>query len=427
MGIVAAHGGHGRLRSVIGGSAGNLVELYDWFAYSSFALYFAKSFFPKGDQTAQLLSAAAVFGVGFLARPFGAWMMGLYADRQGRKAAMVLAVALMSVGSLIIGLCPGYRLIGPLAPTVLVLARILQGISLGGEYGTSAVYLSEMATRGHRGLWSGFLYVTITAGQLLAMVTLLVLQAAMPRSELEAWGWRIPFFIGAGLAISVFWLRRSMEETPSFHARPDERGHTMLLFVRYPRESLVVLGLTAGGTLAFYTYTTYIQKFLVNTSGFSAGTASAITAGALVVFMLAQPGLGALSDRIGRRPLLLAFGGLGVVCTWPILATLAHTRDAGTAFLLVAAAVLMVACYSSVNPIVKSELFPTEVRALGVCLPYSIANALFGGTAEYVALWFKTRGHESGFYTYVTVVIGVSLVVYLFMADTKKHSRIVED
>ena len=278
MGIVAAHGGHGRLRSVIGGSAGNLVELYDWFAYSSFALYFAKSFFPKGDQTAQLLSAAAVFGVGFLARPFGAWMMGLYADRQGRKAAMVLAVALMSLGSLIIGLCPGYGLIGPLAHTVLVLARILQGISLGGEYGTSAVYLSEMATRGHRGLWSGFPYVTITAGQLLAMVTLLVLQAAMPRSELEAWGWRIPFFIGAGLAISVFWLRRSMEETPSFHAKADEKARTMLLFVRYPRESLVVLGLTAGGTLAFYTYTTYIQKFLVNTSGFSAGTASGITA-----------------------------------------------------------------------------------------------------------------------------------------------------
>ena len=421
-----AQGGVARLRSILSGSAGNLVELYDWFAYASFAIYFAKVFFPGGDQTAQLLKVAAVFAVGFLARPVGAWLMGLYADRNGRKSAMVLAILMMCLGSLIIALCPGYGTIGDAAPVILVLARILQGASLGGEYGTSATYLSEMAGRDNRGFWSGMLYFTLIGGQLAAAVTLNVLQASLSHHDLEAWGWRVPFFIGAGLALTVFWIRRGMHETPSFHARGPERARTFLLFAKYPRESLVVIGLTAGGTLAYYTYTTYIQQFLVNTSGFSKHTAANINTSTLLVFMLIQPLIGALSDRIGRRPLLLAFGVLGCASAWPIMSTLAHTHDYWTATALVMAALTIVALYSSVNAIVKAELFPTEVRALGVALPYSIANAIFGGGAEYVALWFKDQKHETWFFTYVTVVIGLSLLVYLFMRDTRKHSRIVE-
>ena len=426
-GARGAEGGLHRLRSIVGGSAGNLVELYDWFAYASFALYFAKAFFPHGDRTAQLLSTADVFGVGFFARPVGAWVMGLYADRAGRKSAMVLSVSLMCVGSLVIGLCPGYAMIGVGAPTVLVLARILQGFSLGGEYGVSATYLSEMAGRAHRGFWSGVLYSTFIAGQLLAIGTLLLLQAALTPAQLDAWGWRIPFFIGGALALAVYWLRRSMRETSSFAAKGPERASTMLLFLKHPRASLIVFGLTAGGTLSYYTFTTYIQQFLVDTSGFSKAAATQITAGALLVFMLIQPVFGALSDRIGRRPLLLAFGVFGVLCTWPILSTLAHTTSTAAAFPLVMAGMAIVALYSSVNAIVKAELFPTEVRALGVALPYSFANALFGGSAEYVALWFKqVLHHDSWFYTYVTVIVGASLLVYAFMRDTKAHSRILE-
>ena len=416
-----------RLRSIVGGSAGNLVEIYDWFAYATFAIYFAKAFFPKGDQTAQLLNTAAVFLVGFLFRPVGAWIMGLYADRAGRKSAMVLSVALMCFGSLVIALCPGYAQIGVGAPTILVLARILQGVSLGGEYGVSATYLSEMAGRAHRGFWSGMFYFTLVAGQLAAALTLNALHATLPETAIQAWGWRVPFFIGGILAISVFWMRRGMDETPSFQRRGPDRASSLMLFARHPRETLTVIGLTAGGTLSYYTWTAYSQQFLVNSAGFSKASAASLNTLSLFVFMLLQPLFGALSDKIGRRPLLIAFGVLGAATTWPILSALGHTHDYWTAFGLVMAALTIVALYSSVNPIVKAELFPTEVRALGVALPYSIANALFGGGAEYVALWFKQQGHETRFFTYVTVMVGVSLVVYLFMPDTRKHSRIVED
>ena len=417
-----------RLRSIIGGSAGNLVEWYDWYVYSAFTLYFAGVFFPEGSQTAQLLSAAAVFAVGFLARPVGAWLMGLYADRAGRKAALTLSVAVMCAGSIVIALCPGYAVIGVAAPVILVLARLLQGLSLGGEYGASATYLSEMAGAKRRGFWSSFQYVTLISGQLLALAVLLILQRFLTDAQLHDWGWRIPFAIGGVLAVSVFWLRRGLDETPSFDAvRGEERAKTMWLFVRHPRETLIVMGLTAGGTLAFYTYTTYMQKFLVNTSGFSKAAASEITALALLVFMLLQPVVGAISDRVGRRPVMIAFGVLGVAATWPIMTALAGTSSPFTAFALIMAALIIVSGYTAVNAVVKAELFPTGVRALGVALPYALANALFGGTAEYVALWFKSQGHETWFYIYVTAMIGVSLLVYVFMRDTRKHSRILED
>jgi len=248
------------------------------------------------------------------------------------------------------------------------------------------------------------------------------------------WGWRIPFFLGGVMALGILWVRRGMDETPSFTAlnktRSEggaERVTTWRLLSRYPRQTLTVMGLTAGGTLAYYTFGTYVQKFLANTAGFTTGQASLITASAMLVFVLAQPAMGALSDRVGRRPLLIAFGVLGVLFTWPILSTLARTSDPWAATGLVTAALLIVCAYTSVNAVVKAELFPTELRALGVSLPYSVANALFGGTAEYVALWFKQDGHESRFYTYVTVVILGSLLVYLTMRDTAKHSAIVED
>jgi MHS family alpha-ketoglutarate permease-like MFS transporter len=416
-----------RLRSIVGGSAGNLVEVYDWFAYASFAIYFAEVFFPHGDRTAQLLKSAAVFAIGFLMRPIGAWLMGLYADRRGRRAAMLLSVSLMCLGSLVIGLCPGYARIGAAAPAILLAARMLQGVSLGGEYGTSATYMSEMAGRANRGFWSGVFYFTLIGGQLGAALTLNLLHATMGEAALQAWGWRIPFFIGGALALLVFWMRRGMDETPSFARKGGARASTLLLFSRHPRESLIVIGLTAGGTLSYYTYATYAQQFLVNTAGLSKAAAAGINTASLVVFMLLQPLFGALSDRIGRRPMLIAFGVLGTATAWPILSALSHVTSVWAAFALVTAAVSIVALYTSVNAIVKAELFPTEVRALGVALPYAIANAIFGGGAEYVALWFKRQGHESWFFTYVTVVVAASLAVYLVMPDTRKTSRIVED
>jgi MFS transporter, MHS family, alpha-ketoglutarate permease len=419
-----------RLRAILGGSIGNLVEWYDWYTYSAAALYFAPVFFPKGDQTAQLLQTAAVFAVGFFARPVGAWIMGRYADRAGRKAALTLSVAMMCVGSLVIAVTPGAARIGVAAPIILLLARIFQGLSLGGEYGASATYMSEMAGRAHRGFWSSFNYVTLIGGQLVALAVLIVLQHSLSKADMAAWGWRIPFIIGAALAIVAFWLRRSMQESQSFidaAASPAERGSTRLLLARYPRETLTILGLTAGGSMIFYVYTTYMQKFLTNTAGFSKDQATVLSAATLVAFMVAQPLCGWLSDKIGRKAMLLiAFGG-SALFTWPVLTGVAVAGSAAIAFFLILAAVLFESGYTSISAVVKAELFPTAVRSLGVALPYALANAIFGGTAEYIALWFKAAGVESGFYVYASVLCAISFLVALTMKDTRKHSRIIED
>jgi MHS family alpha-ketoglutarate permease-like MFS transporter len=285
---------------------------------------------------------------------------------------------------------------------------------LGGEYGASATYMSETAGRAHRGFWSSFNYVTLIGGQLVALAVLIVLQRMLSSAAMAEWGWRIPFVIGAGLAVVAFWLRRRMQESQSFlstDAPAAERGSPRLLLRRYPRETLTILGLTAGGSMIFYVYTTYMQKFLTNSAGFSKADATELSAATLIAFMLAQPLCGWLSDRIGRRSmLLLAFGG-GALITWPVMTRLAATESA----------------YTSISAVVKAELFPTNLRSLGVALPYALANALFGGTAEYVALWFKSAGAESGFYIYASALSAISFLAALTMRDTRIHSRILED
>jgi MHS family alpha-ketoglutarate permease-like MFS transporter len=419
-----------RARAILGGSAGNFVEWYDWFVYSSFALYFAKHFFPKGDETAQLLQAAAVFAVGFLARPIGAWFMGLYADRAGRKAALTVSVSMMCAGSFAIAIIPDYAMIGTAAPVALVLARLVQGLSLGGEYGASATYMSEMSGRKRRGFWSSFLFVTLILGQLTALGVLILLQNVLSPEDLAQWGWRIPFAIGGVLAIVVFWIRTGLEESQSYltaQAEGAERSRTMLLFVKFPKETATIFALTSAGSLAFYAYTTYMQKFLVNTSGFTKDMATAITAAALLVYMFAQPAFGALSDLVGRKTTLVAAFLLGTIFTYPIFSKIAVTTDATMAFALMCALVLILSGYTAVNAVLKAELFPAHVRALGVALPYATANAIFGGTAEYIALWFKKEGMESGFYVYVAAIMAVAFLVALTLRDTNKHSLITED
>jgi MHS family alpha-ketoglutarate permease-like MFS transporter len=409
--------------NVLRGSVGNLIEWYDWYAYTAFSIYFAAAFFPKGDQTAQLLNTAAVFAVGFLMRPLGGWLLGRYADQHGRRAALTLSVTLMALGSLIIALTPSYATIGVAAPILLVLARLLQGLSVGGEYATSATYLSEVASPARRGFYSSFQYVTLTAGQLVALGVQIVLQQFLSKPEMSAWGWRIAFVIGATGAIIVMWLRRGMDESENFEQQkssPDKGTFKALL--KHPKECLLVVGLTLGGTVAFYTYTTYLQKFMVNTSKIDAATVSWINFAALLVFVVLQPVAGALSDRIGRRPLLLGFGVLGTLATVPLLSTLAHTSEAFPAFLLMLGGLVIVTGYTSINAIVKAELFPTNIRALGVGLPYALTVAIFGGTAEYVALWFKQAGMEKVFFYYVAGCVLISLLVYGFMRETSKDS-----
>ena len=420
----------GRIKAILGGSAGNLVEWYDWFAYSSFALYFAKHFFPKGDQTAQLLQAATVFALGFLARPLGAWLMGLYADRAGRRAALTASVALMSAGSFAIALIPDYSQIGVAAPALLVLARLVQGLSLGGEYGASAVYMSEMASSRHRGFWSSFQFLTLIAGQLTALSVLIVLQNVLPKEDLEAWGWRIPFAIGGLLAVVVFWIRTGLSETRSYlsaKAEGAERARTAMLLKNHPRETLAIFGLTCAGSLGFYAYTTYMQKFLVNTAGFTKDTATAITAGVLVLYMLIQPLVGYVSDLIGRRTVMTVAFGLGAVITYPAFTAISQTQSPWVAFGVMLGMVTVLSGYTAINAAVKAELFPTHVRALGVALPYAMANAVFGGTAEYVALWFKDTGVESWFYIYVAVAMAIAALITSRLPNTNATKLILEE
>lgn len=417
-----------RIRAIVSGSIGNLVEWYDWYAYAAFSLYFAPVFFPGKDATANLLQTAGIFAVGFLMRPIGGWLFGSLADRKGRKWAMTLSVLIMSFGSLMIAVTPSYNQIGIAAPVLLLLARLLQGLSVGGEYGTAATYLSEMAGKGRRGFFSSFQYVTLIGGQLVALGIQLILQNLfLTNEQMHSWGWRIPFFIGALLSLVAFYLRRNMEETADFekskHASNEQKGSLKEL-LHHPKAVATVVGLTLGGTIAFYTYTTYMQKFLVNTVHLSKAESTQLTFASLFIYALLQPLFGALSDRIGRRPLLIGFGILGTLLTVPILTMLSHTTDLFTIFLLMMAALLIVSGYTSINAVVKAELFPAKIRALGVGFPYSVTVALFGGTAEYLALWFKNAGNETGYYWYTTACIFISLLVYVFMKDTKKTSLI---
>lgn len=414
-----------RLKDIIGGSIGNLVEWYDWYAYSAFALYFSAVFFPQQSATAQLLNTAGIFAVGFLMRPLGGWMFGVIADRSGRKKAMTLSVLLMSFGSLIIAITPSYNNIGVAAPVLLLLARLLQGLSVGGEYGVSATYLSEMATQNRRGFYSSFQYVTLIGGQLIALgIQLLLQKVFLSEQQLQDWGWRIPFFIGAILSVTALYLRKSLHETAAFesHKKSKQKGSLKKLF-QYPKALLTVVGLTLGGTIAFYTYTTYMQKFLVNTVHLSKEQSTLISFLSLFLFAFLQPFYGALSDRIGRKPLLIGFGVLGSICTYPLLSTLSITSSPVAAFFLLFAALMIVSGYTSINAIVKAELFPAEIRALGVGFPYAFTVALFGGTAEYIALWFKNSGKEHYFYWYVTACIFISLIIYVTMRDTKDNSK----
>lgn len=419
-----------RLKAILSGSVGNLVEWYDWYAYSAFSLYFAPVFFPDSSPTAQLLNTAGIFAVGFLMRPVGGWLFGSIADRVGRKQAMTLSVLLMSFGSLLIACTPGFASIGYVAPILLLLARLLQGLSVGGEYGTSATYLSEMALPGRRGFYSSFQYVTLIGGQLLALGVQLVLQKfILTPEELSAWGWRIPFVIGAMLSVTALYLRSQMDETEAFkhaHETKAKKSGTLRELMKHPRSVAVVVGLTLGGTIAFYTYTTYMQKFLVNTVHLTKDQSTLITFLSLLIYACLQPLFGLLSDKIGRRPLLIGFGVLGTIATVPLLTALSHASGQWEAFGLMMCALLIVSGYTSINAVVKAELFPAEIRALGVGFPYAITVAIFGGTAESIALLFKNANHESYYYWYVTGCIFISLMVYLFMRDTKKNSLIKE-
>jgi MHS family alpha-ketoglutarate permease-like MFS transporter len=416
----------GRLFSILGGSAGNLVEWYDFYTYAAFAIYFAPEFFPSGDRTSELLGTAAIFAVGFFMRPLGAWIMGIYGDRHGRKAGLTLSLILMCGGSLLVAVAPTHAMAGAWAPAILLVARMLQGLSVGGEYGASATYLSEMATDRNRGFWASFQYVTLIGGQLAALVVALVLGAMLSQAQIQAWGWRIPFALGAVLALGVYALRRRLAETEAFTAMKANRPRSSLgkLWREHPAEFLLVVVISAGGGLGFYAYTTYMQKFLVNTTGFARDTATQVMTAALVVYMLAQPVFGAISDRVGRRPMLLLFGIGGMLATVPAFHLISTIGSPVAAFAAIVGLLMLLSGYTAISGLIKAELFPAHIRTLGVAFPYAIGNALFGGTAEYAALFAKSRGVESGFYWYVAIMLAITSYAFWRLPETRASALV---
>ncbi|WP_043284069.1 MFS family transporter [Paraburkholderia oxyphila] len=405
------------IRAIVGASAGNMVEWFDFFIYSFCSLYFAHTFFPSGNRTTELLNTAGVFATGFMMRPVGGWLFGRLADRHGRRKAMLTSVLMMCGGSLAIAVLPTYEQIGVAAPAFLLVARCIQGLSVGGEYGTSATYMSEIAQAGRRGFFASFQYVTIIAGQIAALIVVVLLQQFLSHAQLVSWGWRIPFAMGGVGALVAVYLRRSLEETTTARSQHNAQAGTLSGLAMHKRAVATVIGFTAGGSLAFYTFTTYMQKYLVNSAGMSARTASGLMTVALFAYMAMQPIFGALSDRIGVKRSMILFGVLATLGTVPFLNALRTVSNPYEAFALIVLALAVLSLYTSISGLIKAELFPSEVRALGVGLPYALANAIFGGTAEFAALYLKARDAEQVFFWYVTALCAIVALVSFLMRD----------
>lgn len=405
-------------RQLVAASVGNAVEWYDWYAYTFLATYIAAAVFPKGtgNSLVPLLSTFAVFAVGFFMRPVGGLLMGAVADRRGRRAALTVTILLMGGSSLLVGLTPTYASAGVAAPVVLVAARLLQGLSVGGEFAASTTFLVESAGPGRRGLFSSFQYVSTTAGQLVAsgIATLLVDTLAEP--SMDGWGWRVPFWLGGAFSLVGFWIRRGAAETRSAEQRQAPRPGLFEALRRHPRQSLLIAGITAGGTIAYYTWTSYLPTYAELNAGVAKSDALLASTLSLAFFALLQPLGGLLSDWVGRRPLLLGFGvGFAVLCV-PLLHAL---RDSFAVLLLVSCAgMVLLTGFTSVSAAVNAEVFPPRVRAAGIGFPYSLTVALFGGTAPYVGTLFKDLGHSGLFPWYVAVLCLLSSLVYLRLPET---------
>jgi MHS family alpha-ketoglutarate permease-like MFS transporter len=412
------------VKSIFAASSGNLVEWFDFYTYAFFSVYFAEQFFTGVSQTVAFMQAAGVFFIGFLMRPAGGYLFGRMSDRYGRKRAMVVSIIMMGAGSLGVAVLPTAATAGSLAPALLILMRCIQGISVGGEYGSTATYMSEIAKPGRRGFFSSFQYVTLIGGQLLASLLAVIMTHTLGSEQITAGWWRLPFAIGAAAALVSLWLRSGLDETTTEKDRARSGSGAFREVLRYPRAFWVVLGITCIGSLAFYVFTTYMQKYLINTAGLSKGTAVEIMTACLFVFMLIQPVVGMISDRIGRRNSMLIFATSMIVLPVPLLAAIGSQQSPLIVGLLILFAMVFLSFYTSISGIVKAEMFPAHVRGLGVGFTYAIGNSLFGGSATYVALFMKNHGFGGVFPWYMVGVAALGMVAILAMHDNRRHSTL---
>ncbi|MEV7597687.1 MFS transporter [Kitasatospora sp. NPDC089797] len=413
---VAAPPPRGGARQILVASVGNVVEWYDWHVYTFLATYIAAEVFPQGsgNSLVPLLATFAVFAVGFFARPLGGLLLGAVADRRGRRAALTATVFLMGASCLVVALTPTFAVAGPLGPVVLVLARLVQGLSAGGEFAASTTLLAESAGPGRRGLFSSFHYVAATAGQVLASGTAALLVLTLDDHAMHTWGWRVPFLVGAVLSLLGLWIRHAARETLA-EVRPERRTGLFEGVRRHPRASLLICGITVGGTIAFYTWTTYLPTYAQVNAGFDKGRSLLVGTVSLVFFGLVQPLGGLLSDRVGRRPLLLGFAGGSAVLCVPLLHLIGSSF--WSLLFVQCTGLLLLTGYTSIAAAVNAEVFPARVRASGVGVPYSLTVALFGGTAPYVGTLLKDQGVADAFPWYVAGLCLLSGLVYLRLPE----------
>ncbi|GAA5151416.1 MULTISPECIES: MFS transporter [Amycolatopsis] len=406
-------------RAVFAGAIGNAVEWVDWAVYSTFASVFSGQFFPAGNETAALLSTLVVFAVGFFMRPIGAAVLGSYGDRHGRKKAMTLTIGLMAGAALVIAVCPGYSKIGLAAPVVLLLARLVQGFSAGGEFGTSSAFLVESAAPGRRAFAGSWQQVSVGAGTLIASLLGTVLTSTLDSAALQSWGWRLAFAVGGLLGLVGLWLRVSVPETESFKQVAPERRRNPLktMLLEHPGAALRVAGITIAGTLTYYLWVSYLPSYAHVTTGIPLKTALLANTIGLALFLVLLPFGGLLSDRWGRKPTLLLFAAGFAVLAWPLLSLLDNSF--WNVFVVELVGLVLIVGYSANCAVVMAEQFPPEVRTTGIALPYALAVAIFGGTAPYITTWMSTSGHRDLVWVYVVVAALIGVLVYATMPETK--------
>ena len=397
-----------RIKGIIGAASGNLVEWFDFYIYAVFAAYFTHALTaPDMEPTTKAIYVWGVFAASFFMRPIGSWLFGRIADRHGRKQSMVISICLMALSSFLFAALPTYEQVGMFAPFLLLMVRLLQGLSVGGEYGAVATYMSELGLKGQRGFFASFQYVTLSGGQLLASLLGVILLGFMTEQQLNDGGWRIPFVIGGIAALLSLAARSRLEETLSHEdAEREESGSLIALLKKHWKTFLLVVGYTSAGSLTFYVVTVYSKTYLTNI-GMDGKTVGFIMTMALFVFMIAQPFFGMLSDRIGRRTSMLAFSLLSAIFIYPVMVTgMRSFVDSPIIItLLLIFLMMLLSFYTSISGLVKAEMFPPHVRALGVGFSYAVGNALFGGSAPSVALLFKDAGIENTFFVYVIIML----------------------
>ncbi|EON18253.1 alpha-ketoglutarate permease [Cupriavidus sp. GA3-3] len=407
-------------KAIAAATLGTIVEFADWVIYATFASLFSRHFFPADNEMVSLLSAFAVFAVGFIMRPVGGAVLGAYADRHGRKRGLTLSVALMAGSTVVIAVCPGYVAIGMAAPVILVLARLVQGFAAGGEFGSASTYLVESAAPSRRAFAGSWQYFGINAGVLVAALIGYVLTRALDAQAMAAWGWRLGFAIAGLMGLVALWIRQSVAETEAFQRNVAHRAaaHPSLLVVtRHWRASLRVVGIAMAGNLSLYLWLVLFPTLAHVRTGQSLQDAFSASVISIVLSLVAIPLIGKLADSVGRKPVLLVFAGGSALFAWPGLHFLANDFWLSTA--IVSVGMLLSCGYASTAAAVMAEQFPAEVRATGVGLPYAVSVTLFGGTLPYIMTSMSNAGWADYSWVYIAAVCAASFLVYAFMPETK--------